>query len=71
MTSYENFLINYRRYTTTARSVDEAFKTADYATAMWKCESDSERTWRLLKEISLLAVVILAIASPFIIWYLS
>lgn len=69
--SYEKFLVNYHRYTTTARSVDEAFKTADYATALWKCETDSERTWRLAKDLSVVVAAILIIASPLLFWYLS
>lgn len=28
----------------TYRSADEAFKTADYATGLWKCETDWDRT---------------------------
>ena len=28
----------------TYRSYDEAFKTADYATGLWRCETDWDRT---------------------------
>ena len=31
----------------TYRSADEAFKTADYATGLWKCETDWDRTKQL------------------------
>ena len=34
--SYERFVTTYHRYTTTARSTDEAFKTATYACAIEK-----------------------------------
>jgi hypothetical protein len=27
----------------TPRTIDEAFKTADYATPIWRCESDTEK----------------------------
>jgi hypothetical protein len=30
------------------KSVDEAFKTADYATGLWKCESEWDRTKPML-----------------------
>ena len=33
----------------TYRSTDEAFKGADYATPMWRCESESERGWRIVR----------------------
>jgi hypothetical protein len=34
----------------TSRSVSEAFKDADYATALWKCESDFWYGVRFLKQ---------------------
>ena len=33
----------YKNLHPTARSVDEAFKTADYATPIWRCETDTEK----------------------------
>ena len=33
----------YKNLHPVARSVDEAFKTADYATPIWRCESDTEK----------------------------
>lgn len=41
--SYEKFVTNYRRYTHAARTYDEAFKTADYSTAVWRCETENEK----------------------------
>jgi hypothetical protein len=32
----------------TYRSASEAFKDADYATAIWRCESENERGWRIV-----------------------
>jgi hypothetical protein len=33
----------------TYSSASEAFKDADYATAIWRCESENEYGWRVLK----------------------
>jgi hypothetical protein len=35
----------------TYSSTDEAFKTADYATPIWKCESEWDRTKPILSSI--------------------
>jgi hypothetical protein len=35
----------------TYSSCDEAFKTADYATGLWKCESEWDRTKPMLSSI--------------------
>lgn len=43
MSSYEKFVTNYYRYTHAPRTYDEAFKTADYATAIWRCETENEK----------------------------
>lgn len=40
---YSTFVMNYRRFTHTSKSSDEAFKTADYYTPIWRCETESER----------------------------
>ena len=33
----------------TYRSTSEAFKDADYATPMWRCETERERGWRIVR----------------------
>ena len=33
----------YKNLHPVARTSDEAFKTADYATPFWRCESDTEK----------------------------
>jgi hypothetical protein len=33
----------------TYRSTDEAFKGADYSTPMWRCETERERGWRMVR----------------------
>ena len=41
--SYEKFVMNYRKHTHVPRTYDEAYKTATYATAMWKCRTENQR----------------------------
>jgi hypothetical protein len=38
MTNYEKFVTNYHRYQYAPRSMSEAFRDADYGTAIWRCE---------------------------------
>jgi hypothetical protein len=33
----------------TYRSTSEAFKDADYATSIWRCETENQRGWRMIK----------------------
>jgi len=50
----------------THRSVSEAFRDADYATALWRCESDLESGFKFLAEsffwFTFVAVPILGLA---------
>lgn len=39
------------RQNKTHRSVSEAFRDADYATAIWRCETDFDRTMNYIKPI--------------------
>jgi hypothetical protein len=41
--SYAKFVTGYHRYTHAPRSLDQAFKTADYATPIWRCETEQEK----------------------------
>ena len=38
-------------------SFDEAFNTANYATGMWKCETDNERAINMLKNCLITGVI--------------
>lgn len=51
--SYEQFVTNYRRYTTTSTTLGEAFRDSTYATAMWKCETPNQRAGRMLADVSI------------------
>lgn len=42
MTEYENFVINQTRRIHTPRTLTEAFRGADYGTAIWRCEQKKE-----------------------------
>lgn len=74
MNNYEKFVTSYRRHTHFARTYDEAFKTADYATAIWRCEGENEKwvndnSWWL---VLLLGVLSLAfIIYPTIKWIIT
>lgn len=39
----------YKDVGRTYSSASEAFKDADYATAIWRCESETERGWRFVR----------------------
>jgi hypothetical protein len=52
-------------------TMNDAFKDADYATAIWRCESDTQRAWRLVNKyfmpvfaIAMLAITIWSFTTP-------
>jgi len=52
MTNYETFVNNYHRYQYAPRTLSEAFKDADYGTAIWRCEKpDSWRSYALIESV--------------------
>lgn len=55
MTKYEQFVTNYHRYQYAPRSLSEAFRDADYGTAMWRCEKPHQgRTDLLIEALALM-----------------
>lgn len=44
----------------TYTSTSEAFRDADYATGIWKCQSDTERAIAMIKELLPILLFILA-----------
>lgn len=68
--SYENFVTNYRRQTHFSRSMDEAYKTAEYCSAITVYQSENRRAWEVAKEI-FAYIMILVLASSIIFWFLS
>jgi hypothetical protein len=63
MQQYESV---YKNVGTTPRSVDEAFKTADYATPIWRCESDTEKGIKFFVN---MVVGMLMVALPLLLVY--
>lgn len=49
---YAKFVSEKYRVGTTYRSASEAFKDADYATPIWRCETENEKAIEMLKGIS-------------------
>lgn len=45
MNNYESV---YKNTGTTPRTYDEAYNTPDYATALWKCETDNKRGMKMI-----------------------
>jgi hypothetical protein len=57
---YGSFVMNYRRYTHTPRSFDEAYNTASHATPIWRCETVNEAWWRVNSWWIVTAIIIAA-----------
>jgi heme oxygenase len=68
--SYENFVTNYRRQTHFSRSLDEAYKTPEYCSAITMYKSENRRAWEQAKEIVAYIILIVFLAS-IIIWFLN
>lgn len=57
MTQYEKFVTNYHRFQYAPRSLSEAFRDADYGTAIWRCEKpQSWRTDAFIESVALMVV---------------
>jgi len=57
----------------TSRSVSEAFKDADYAQAIWRCETEFQQGWRFLVGIAQgMLIITFAVAFPvlLVVWVL-
>jgi hypothetical protein len=68
--SYENFVTKYHRYQYAPRSLSEAFRDADYGTAIWRCEKP--QTWKTDVFIeSLLVMLMCGFVGYMLSFYLS
>lgn len=56
----------YKNLHATPRSLDEAFKTADYATPIWRCETDTQKGIKFFVE---MVVGMLAVGLPLVLIY--
>jgi hypothetical protein len=68
MNNYETV---YKNVSKLPRTIDEAFKTADYATPIWRCENDTDRGIKffvnMLVGMVMVAVPLVAVYS-FVSW---
>ena len=55
--SYENFVTNYRRFTHCSRSLGEAYKTPEYACAIFTFKSENHRALDMMKDLLFVAAV--------------
>jgi len=55
--SYENFVTNYRRFTHCSRSMGEAYKTAEYCSAITVYKSENQRAFDMAKDIAIVAAL--------------
>lgn len=53
----------------TYTSASEAFRDADYATGLWKCESDVKRTWNMIKDLLPILFFILVMFGAVLVLY--
>jgi hypothetical protein len=68
MKNYESV---YKNVGTTPRTSDEAFKTATYATPIWRCETDTQKGLKFLVNmiVGMLAVALpLTLVYSFVVW---
>ena len=66
-----NYKTVYKNVSKVPRSVDEAFKTADYATPIWRCESDTDKGIKFLIDMVIGMLVVglpLVLVYSFIVW---
>jgi hypothetical protein len=66
-----NYQSVYKNVSRVPRTTDEAFKTADYATPIWRCENDTDRGIKFLIDmlIGMLVVAMpMALVYGFMVW---
>ena len=56
----------YKNVSKLPRTTDEAFKTADYATPIWRCETDTEKGIKFFVN---MVVGMLVVALPLLLVY--
>lgn len=68
MKNYESV---YKNVGTTPRTMGEAFKTADYATPIWRCETDTQKGIKFLIDMVIGMFVVgvpLVMLYSFMVW---
>jgi hypothetical protein len=67
----QQYEIVYKNVSPVARTTDEAFKTADYATPIWRCENDTDKGIKFLVNMvigMLMVAVPLVAVYSFVLW---
>ena len=62
----KNYETVYKNVSRVPRTLDEAFKTADYATPIWRCETDTQKG---IKFFINMVVGMLMVALPLVMVY--
>jgi len=68
--SYEQFATSYRRHTHFHRTLDEAYKTPEYCSAITIYKSESSKTWEHFCEL-VTHIIFIAIIATITFWILS
>lgn len=53
-----NYESVYKNVGTTPRTMNEAFKNADYATPIWRCETENENGFKFFVDMMLGAIMV-------------
>lgn len=65
--SYEKFVTNYHRYTHTARTTDEAYKTDRYCSAITVFESETKKSVEYVLNLAIYTIFVMFV-SAFTYW---
>lgn len=68
MKNYESV---YKNVGTTPRTMGEAFKTADYATPIWRCETENENGFKFFVNMlvgMLMVALPMTLVYGFVVW---
>lgn len=68
--SYEQFVTNYRKQTHYARSLNEAYRTPEYCSAITIYKSEASKTWEHTKEL-LALIILIGVVSAITFWALT
>ena len=61
MMKYEDYVIKEARRRKISNNFDDAFRTADYATPIWKCETDFQRGIKQFSEVIIPLAIVIAV----------
>ena len=67
----KNYETVYKNVSKVPRTLDEAFKTADYATPIWRCETENENGFKFFVDMVIGMLVVglpLVMVYSFVVW---